>query len=411
MMKKIMKILSMCCLASILYVCISNCIYGKDIQEKSSFVGTKEVTYELMTSDINNYCVGGRSALEYALIQILPNNVDYKIVQSRYTIELTIIVSFTTFEEYAKVHNDLLGTEALMYYSDTDELALVESFDAKALLGSLNKYLSEYKVCSEVDFSWLTTVKEHKLSVNDKEYLFEDRVRISNDKVAFDKELFFKSLSLEISKSDDEYVAYVEVQKDRKLSESEVSEQYKEYVLNYAEYVNVNIDYNQGDTYKFELRDVDLQAIFTKLRNCTEICAGWQEFNEEVSENDTKRCHSLYIADYGKLTEEASISMIYKPNKMDDSMEAGNENTEIRMDSITSSGSSILKFYSDLTAEQEAELESQKTANGTEAVEENSGSIITLIRIVSIVIGAVILIGYIVFLIKTLKKKDKEEKE
>ena len=81
------------------------------------------------------------------------------------------------------------------------------------------------------------------------------------------------------------------------------------------------------------------------------------------------------------------------------------------MDSITSSGSSILKFYSDLTAEQEAELESQKTANGTEAVEENSGSIITLIRIVSIVIGAVILIGYIVFLIKTLKKKDKEEKE
>ena len=339
-MKKIIKLIITCCFVYSLLMCHTD----RTFAEEEEFTGTKKLTYEIMVSDINNYCAGGRNTLEVVLRRALPQNISYDIEQADGRMQLTFLIDFKTYEEYVDAHRFMLEKEPPIIYANGAQLTIMEDFDDMDMLKFLDTNLAELGACTEVDFSWMAVDKDIELNVNDRKYTFEDQVSIM-EMFLFDKEIYFKRVLIDISKKEKVYSAYINVWLDGKLCKENVSKAYKSFIEKQATYVNVDEDNRNGGTYKFELEANTIEELYSNIRKYVGVYIGETNYYDMSEPSQTKLMKKIILSHDGVLNDDAHVSMVYRLCEDYSAIKAGNKNTDVGVDRITLNGSYVMEYY------------------------------------------------------------------
>ncbi len=153
-------------------------------------LGYRTISYQISSSDLENYADGGRSGLDISLRSSLPQGVTYSFETEERQVTLTLHFEFESAEEYREKVIGLCGTDTAVICSLDDGVLIVESAEPMNYLDFLfevendidveNSDNSEesQKQTSTFDIRSMMTVTKNILSVNDTEYQIEGIVNI-----------------------------------------------------------------------------------------------------------------------------------------------------------------------------------------------------------------------------------------
>ena len=130
-----------------------------------AFSGNRTVIFEFDTSDIDNYANGGRAAVDLLLRKSAPDWLTHSLRGTGRTVALTFRFAFESFEDYTEKLAALLAAQPDILYSAGDELMLVETFEATAMLHWLQLALGDSEALAS-----RATVRSDMLTVGEEVY-------------------------------------------------------------------------------------------------------------------------------------------------------------------------------------------------------------------------------------------------
>ncbi len=153
-------------------------------------LGYRSISYQISSSDLENYADGGRSGLDIYLRNTLPKDVNYSFETNERQVVLNIYFEFNSAEEYREKVIALCGTDTAVISSTEDEVLFVETATAMSYLDFLfveqdnsdsddKDNTDETKnPLSTFDIRSMMTVIKNTLYVNGNEYQIESNVNI-----------------------------------------------------------------------------------------------------------------------------------------------------------------------------------------------------------------------------------------
>ncbi len=256
-MKRI-NILKLLCIVFVILVNI-NVFCVPTYAEEYEFNGTKEITYTIKESDMNNLCYNGRQGFEYALKVALPDGMDYKISHTDREIKFTLIFEFDNFEEYYDMHKKIIGDDISISYGAGEKPTLLESFDYTAITTYLDTLFKDKGICNEKDFSWFAIYVGTVVEINDNVYECGDKVDIKDETIANIK---YEEISIVVNRKKDDIVATVYAS----LSDDDHTEdQIGEFIYNLRKNEEITCTEEDGEYYiDFEIVGSSLDEVLKK---------------------------------------------------------------------------------------------------------------------------------------------------
>jgi hypothetical protein len=140
------------------------------------FVGSRTVSFEMDSSDVENFYDGGMTALSLKLRMHAPSWLEFDVQNRERSVILTFCVPFTSFRDYQSKMDVLVGSVACILYKQEDGLVLVEDFPTVDLLNFLHKDPQEAQKLK----TWVH-LRENRLTLNSQTYEGGEKLRIGYD--------------------------------------------------------------------------------------------------------------------------------------------------------------------------------------------------------------------------------------
>lgn len=181
-----------------------------------AFAGSRTVSFELDSSDVENFYDGGMTSLSLRLRMHAPSWLEFDVVKEERSVILTLRVPFTSFQDYQSKMDVLVSSVACILYRQEDGLVLVEDFPAADLLNFLHKDAQE----AEKLKTWVR-LRENSLTLNNRTYKSDgEKLRIGYDP---EQQLRFRDVKVEtwhsengnLVRSLELYVTYADVKDAR----------------------------------------------------------------------------------------------------------------------------------------------------------------------------------------------------
>ncbi len=159
-------------------------------ESSNDSLGYRTISYQISSSDLENYADGGRSGLDISLRSSIPQGVTYSFETEERQVTLTLRFEFKSAKDYREKVIGLCGTDTAVICSLDNEVLLVESAAAMNYLDFLFEVESDIDVensenseesqkqTSTFDIRSMMTVTKNVLFVDDTEYQIEDTVNI-----------------------------------------------------------------------------------------------------------------------------------------------------------------------------------------------------------------------------------------
>lgn len=140
--------------------------------DKMEFVGSREIEYVVSISDIENYADGGRSGFNISLRQNIPDDVRYDMYSVGRDIHINISFDFESKEEYCHIVSALCGDGTNIICPETEELLLIETFNAYEYLNFMFESVYTEDVRTKMKLN------KNLIQIGESDYSFEDCVDI-----------------------------------------------------------------------------------------------------------------------------------------------------------------------------------------------------------------------------------------
>lgn len=140
-----------------------------NLQAQEEFKGSRSIRGIVSQSDLNNFVLGGRAALEMILAQEKVQGCTIRIRSTGTDLEVYIEYPFNTYEEYKDITQKLLGYEPITTYGDIN-VSYVENFTPVELFNFLNNCMEKSEVIEEIDFLELLKVEKDTMVINGDTY-------------------------------------------------------------------------------------------------------------------------------------------------------------------------------------------------------------------------------------------------
>ena len=160
-------------------------------KEDSTASGYRSISYQISSSDLENYAEGGRSGLDIALRSKLPSGVVYTLDSFERYIILTLRFDFSSLDDYRQKVLRLCGSEVALLCSQSPEIVIVESAspadylnclietnEASDLNGDENNSQNQDDESNIITLKKLVTVTQNLLYIDGKEHSIDGSVNI-----------------------------------------------------------------------------------------------------------------------------------------------------------------------------------------------------------------------------------------
>lgn len=141
-----------------------------------AFVGTRTVSFEMDSSDVENFFDGGLTSLSLKLRMHAPSWLDFDMESQERNIILTFRVPFVSFRDYQNKMDVMVDSVACVLYQQENGPVLVEDFPAVDLLNFLHTDPQQAQKLK----TWVR-VRENSLTLNNQTYEGGQKLQIGYD--------------------------------------------------------------------------------------------------------------------------------------------------------------------------------------------------------------------------------------